>query len=59
MTGVNAQDRLPAAPLRPIYHHLAIKATGTLERRVEDIRTVGGSKDHYGIVWLETIHLDE
>src|SRR2546421_731561 len=59
MTGVNAQDRLPAAPLRPIYHHLAIKATGTQKRRVEDIRTVGGSKDHDGIVWLETVQLHQ
>jgi hypothetical protein len=56
-TCMDTQNCLPTVPLWSIYHHLAIKATGTQERRVQDFRTVGGGQDHDGLVRLEAVHL--
>ena len=33
---MDTEDRLPATSLRSVYHHLAIKAARTQERRVKD-----------------------
>src|SRR5207302_1156211 len=56
---MDTEDRLPAASLRSIYRHLAIKATRTQKCRVKDVRTVGRGQDYNGLARLETIHLDE
>ena len=37
----------------------AIETTGTLQCRVEIIRTVGGRNDHHAITGREAVHLDQ
>src|SRR5579875_2412000 len=56
---MDTQNRFPTAPFRAVNRHLAIKATGTEQGRVEDIGTVGCGQNHNGLVWFEAIHLDK
>ena len=57
--GVDLQDRHAAAQVRPIQDDLAVEAAGPQERRVEDVRAVGGGDDDHVRVRVEAVHLDE
>src|SRR4029077_9024131 len=59
VAGVDFEDRAAAADVGAIERHMAVEATGPQERRVKDVRAVGGGDhDHMG-VGLEAVHLDE
>ena len=57
--GVDLEDRRPAAHVRAVEDDLAVEPTGPQERRVEDVRPVGGGDDDHVRVRVEAVHLDE
>ncbi|CRQ89159.1 hypothetical protein PAERUG_P45_London_17_VIM_2_12_12_02414 [Pseudomonas aeruginosa] len=54
---VHLEDLFAPADIRQADHHLAVEAARTQQRRVQNVRTVGGSDDDDAIVHLEAIHL--
>ena len=57
--GVDAEDLGPAAHVGPVEDDLAVEAARAQERRVEDVRPVGGGDDDHVRVRVEAVHLDE
>ena len=57
--GVDAQDLDPAAHVGAIEDDLAVEPARAQERRVEDVRPVGGGDDDHVRVRVEAVHLDE
>ena len=57
--GVDLEDGHAAPEVRPIQDDLAVEAAGPKERRVKDIRPVGGRHDDDVGVRVEAVHLDE
>src|SRR3990167_4977581 len=53
------EDLLTAANIRQTNHYLAVETTGTQQRRIEHVGTVGGGDDDDAIVHLETIHFHQ
>ncbi len=56
---VHLEDLFAPADIRQADHHLAVEAARTQQRRVQNVRTVGGSDDDDAIVHLEAIHLHQ
>ena len=56
---VHAQDLLAAVHVRVRHHHLAVEPAWTKQRRVQHVRTVGGSDQDHPLVALEAVHLDQ
>ena len=56
---VNLEYFLASVDIRVVYRDLAVKASGTQQRRVEYIRTVGRRDDDDSLVAAEAVHLDE
>jgi len=48
---VDLEDGHAAPQVRPVEDDLAVEATGAKERRIEDVRSVGGS-DHDHVVFV-------
>ena len=59
VAGVDPQDRLPAAHVRPIHEHLTIEAPGPKECRVQDLGPVRGRHDDDALGGVEPVHLDQ
>ena len=57
--GVDLQDLGPAAHVRPVEDDLAVEAARAQQRRVEDVRPVGGGDDDDVRVGVEAVHLDQ
>ena len=57
--GVDLEDLGPALHVGPVEDDLAVEATRAQERRVEDVRAVGGGDDDHVGVRVEAVHLDE
>ncbi len=57
--GVDLEDLLAALAVGPVDHDLAVEAAGAKERRVEDVRAVGGGDEDDVVLHLEAVHLDE
>ena len=57
--GVDPQDLGPATHVGPVEDDLAVEAARAQERRVEDVRSVGGGDDDHVRVRVEAVHLDE
>ena len=53
------QNLLSSLQVRKLYRNSSVKTSGTEERRVKRIRTVGGSQNHYTLGTVKTIHLCE
>src|ERR1700716_1585224 len=59
VAGVDLEDRAAAADVGSIERHVTVETAGPQQRRVKDVRSVGGrDHDHVG-VGLEAVHLDE
>src|SRR5690606_7133015 len=58
-TGVDAQNIFAALHIRVVHDDLAIKTAWTQQRRIKNIRAVGGGDDDDVGLILETIHLNE
>ena len=56
---VNAEDALATEDVRTVDRDLAVEATGAQQRRVEDVRTVGGGDEDHRVIRLEAVHLNE
>mmetsp|Transcript_138958 Transcript_138958/g.241627 ORF Transcript_138958/g.241627 Transcript_138958/m.241627 type:complete len:306 (+) Transcript_138958:1432-2349(+) len=57
--GMDAQDGLPATNVRHVHRSLPVETTRTQERRIQDVRPVGGRKDNDTSVARETVHLGQ
>ena len=56
---VDLQDRDAALHVRAVEDDLAVEPARAQERRVEDVRPVGGGDDDHVRVRVEAVHLDE
>ncbi|MNG98035.1 hypothetical protein D3C79_571620 [compost metagenome] len=56
---MHLEDLLTTTDVRQADHHLAVETTGTQQRRVKHVRTVGGGDDDDAIVHFEAVHLDQ
>ena len=54
---VHAQDLLAALDVRAVHGHATVKAAGTQQCRVENVRAVGCGNENDGRVVLEAVHL--
>ena len=43
----------------PVHQHLAVEAAGAQQRRVEDLRPVGGGEQHEAGAGVEAVELDQ
>ena len=59
LAGMYLQDLGPATNIRKRHNHLAIETSGTQQRRIKNIRTVGGSNQDDPLVRFKTIHLNQ
>src|SRR5438128_1231388 len=57
--GVDPGDLHAALAVRSVDHDLAVEAAGGEQRRVEDVRAVGGRDEDDVVLHLEPVHLDE
>src|SRR4029079_13882841 len=57
--GVDLEDLGPALHVGAVEDDLAVEAAGPQERRVEDVRAVGGGDDDHVRVRIEAVHLDQ
>ena len=57
--GVDLEDRDAALHVRAVEDDLAVEAARAQQRRVEDVRPVGGGDDDHVGVRVEAVHLDE
>ena len=57
--GVDLEDLLAALAVGAVDDDLAVEAAGAKERRVEDVRPVGGGDEDDVVLHLEAVHLDE
>ena len=53
------EDRFAAADVRTVDDDLAVEASGTQQRGVEDVRTVRRGDQHDAGLHVEAVHLDE
>ena len=53
------QDLLPALDVGKAHVDLTVEPSGTKERRVQNVRAVGGSQDHYAFVGSKAVHLHQ
>ena len=56
---VHLENRQATGHVRVVHGHLAVKATGAQQRRVEDVGPVGGRDDDDVGALLEAVHLDQ
>ncbi len=56
---VDLEDVLAALAVWPVDDDLAVEAAGPEQRRVEDVRAVGGGDQDDVVLHLEAVHLDE
>ena len=56
---VDAKDVLAAEDVRTVDRDLTVEAAGAQQRRVEDVRAVGGGDEDHRVIRLEAVHLDE
>ena len=56
---MDLEDLLAALDVRLIHHHTAVEAARPQQRRVEDVRPVGGGDDNDVGVGIEPVHLDQ
>src|SRR5262245_21626362 len=54
---MESEDVQTPLEIRPANHYLAIKTAGAEQRRVQDLRTVGGAEDNHTLTWIKAIHL--
>ncbi len=59
IAGVNLEDRLSALDIGKIDIDLSVKTTGTKQRTVENVRTVGCRHDNDTFIGFKTVHLNE
>ena len=57
--GVHLEDLRAALAVGAVDHDLAVEAAGAQQRRVEDVRPVGGGDEDDVVLHLEAVHLDE
>ena len=57
--GMNLQDLLAALYVGVIDHDLPVKPAGTQQRRIQNIRTVGGRHDNDALVGREAVHFNQ
>ena len=57
--GVDLEDGDAALDVGGVEDHLAVEAAGAQQRRVEDVRAVGGRDDDDVRVGVEAVHLDQ
>jgi hypothetical protein len=56
---MNLQNLLPTLDVRHINHDLAIESPRSEQRRIENIRAVGGGDQYHPFSGLETIHFNQ
>jgi len=56
---VHFEDFQAAFDVRVVHDNLAVKTARTQQRRVENVRAVGGSDDDHIGARLEAVHLDQ
>ena len=56
---MHLKDRKSPLDVRSINGHLAIETTGSHQRGIEHVRTVGGRDDDDAAVALEAVHFGE
>ena len=56
---MNLEDLEAALHVGAVEDHLAVELAGAQQRRVEDVRSVGGGDDDHVRVRVEAVHLDE
>src|SRR3974377_538029 len=54
--GMDLEDGLPALQIRDGHHHLAVKPARPQQRRIQDIRPVGGGNENDALVGREAVH---
>ena len=59
LLGVHPENALAALHVRTVDHDAAVETAGTQQRRIEDVRAVGGGDQDDAFVALEAVHLDE
>ncbi len=57
--GVDLEDLLAPLAVRAVDDDLAVEAAGPQQRRVEDVRAVGGGDQDDVVLHLEAVHLDQ
>ena len=57
--GMHAQNLLATLHVRTVDRHLAVKTAGTQQRRIQNVRTVGGGDQDDRLALLKTVHLDQ
>ena len=57
--GVHPQDGLAALHVRGVHRDLPVEAARAQQRRVEDVRPVGGRDQDDAALGVEAVHLDE
>ena len=56
---MHAQDLLAALHIRTVDRNLTVKTTGTQQRRIQNVRAVGGGDQDDRLALLKTVHLDK
>ncbi|MCY1543981.1 hypothetical protein D9M68_798260 [compost metagenome] len=56
---MHLEDLLTAADIRQAYHHLAVEAARTQQRRVQHVRAVGRGDHDDAVVHFEAVHLHQ
>ena len=59
LAGVDAEDGLASLEIRVADRDLTVEPSRPQQRRIEDVRTVGGGNHHDAAVRLEAVHLDQ
>ena len=59
LAGMNFQNAFAPAHVGPRYNDSSIKPTGPQQRRIEDVRPVGGGDENDVVLHLEAVHLDQ
>src|SRR5262249_31786883 len=59
LTRVHPEDRLTALAIWSVDDHLAVKAAGAKQGRVQDLWPVGGRQHHDALLRVEAVHLDQ
>src|SRR5256885_15751969 len=56
---MHAEDLFAATHVRTRNDYATVKTTGTQQRGIENIRTVGGGDQDHAVIRFETVHLDQ
>ena len=59
LAGMDLQDRDAALLVGRVHDDLPVEPPGSQQRRVEDVRPVGGRQDDHALVAREAVHLGE